>query len=433
MSIMTNLTVRSGDNKKLASIYVGRKPNHSILFKDCILYLSHLTNTPIVEIMQNYHFLAGTKIDTGALGITDGTLGAGHYIIHPKSELTPQLTTIPITTQPTLSPPRSTCTDNKDLSPEDMKHYAHFRFSLGLRGRRCIASGNADPEVLVGTHIIPHSWKNCSYIGLPTDITDTLTFTYDEMGVDDIRNGALMESSIHTAFNLQYWSVVWEEDVGKWRIVAISKEAPKHIIGKYLIMPDPGDAETPLRYEDMFINPRFLQYHLQTAVLRHMRGGGGPDDEIDKPLADLIKGETKQKTTALRCINLTKVAKPEDVRAVAWDIVEQHETRYIEFEECGWADEVLDKDGEVLDKDMVVVGSLLGLLGSGAWLAKNVWGVGKVRFPDEVEDPNAVPVSLSTKGEGTAQVASASSLRATLAAEDGWDDSLDEDLLETCW
>ncbi|KAI9017135.1 hypothetical protein BC832DRAFT_9107 [Gaertneriomyces semiglobifer] len=315
---MVNCVIRNGDNAKLAVIYVGRGTD-SISYDDCLRYLSILTSVSTDDLRIKYRLCKGLKSEETQQAITSGGLQAGHYTIVPLSTDTPEL--VPSTSTERLFPPSAPSTrasrssskidinqelsqdfpfmkidapeekevtDDEELSPEEVQQYALFSLSLGLRDRRCVASGVANPNKLVGAYVIPHSWKARRYEGLPLDIRNQLTFEYAEMGVDDVRNGMLLESAIHNDFHHQYWSVV-EDEPDRWRIVAITKEAPKNIVGKFLLLPDPGEAEDGELYQNMFVFPEFLRFHLKTAVLRRMRGDGEGDDTYDKPIYDAIK------------------------------------------------------------------------------------------------------------------------------------------------
>ncbi|KAI8826587.1 uncharacterized protein EV422DRAFT_510734 [Fimicolochytrium jonesii] len=315
---MSHLTIRNPNNTKLAVVYVGRESTDYVKKGDVLTYLSILTGTPLPVLTEHYILQKGIK-PSGTTAAT-GDLRSGHHVIFPKSPSHPQLQPVG-GPSPTLFPPKkpsskppsqtdlttavgalsledATREDESDPTPEEVQRYAMFTLSLALRDRRCVVTGNAHPNLLVGAHIIPHSWKRRQYIGLPQEITEVLSLGYEEMGVNDFRNGALMDSAVHTAFGLQYWSVVWEDTTKKWRVVAMSKEVPAGLVGKYLLSPDPGVAADGGSYEDSFINPEFLEYHFKTAVLRRMKGGGEIDDLGDKPTQDVIKVWSDDQTFA---------------------------------------------------------------------------------------------------------------------------------------
>ncbi|KAI9002343.1 hypothetical protein BC832DRAFT_540982 [Gaertneriomyces semiglobifer] len=238
---MVNAVVRNGANERLAVIYVGRGPQRSVSYEDVVLYLSILTHTSIEDIRTQYCLQPGTKHISGR---AEPALFPSRKPSRSPSvaSITEEMEHLKVTEQPS--------TEEDTANPEVVKCYARFTLSLAMRDRRCIVTRNANPDVLEGARIIPHSWKSRQYTGLPDDIRDTLLFEYSTMGVDDIRNGALMERSVHTSF----------------RFAVL---APQHIIGTLLATPDVGEGNAGERYEDMFINRRFLEFHLQTG-LRHM-------------------------------------------------------------------------------------------------------------------------------------------------------------------
>ncbi|KAI8816114.1 uncharacterized protein EV422DRAFT_333959 [Fimicolochytrium jonesii] len=306
-----------GAAEVLAVVFVGA--NSTRPFPDVLLFLSILTGVPVQTLQSHYRFFS--KQQTLNAADPNLNIGPGHYVVQPNADEDPALPQLGRWANTvSLFPPRSAASsragprpgsagtvasasnppsgvstprdDDTEASPEAVKRYARFTLSLGLRDRRCVVTGNADPDALEGAHIIPHSWKRQHYWGLPEDIRQTLLLDYQPLCIDDVRNGCLMEASIHAAFNMQYWSVVDEGD-GRWRVVAMDKKAPSSIVGQYLRIPDPGSADNHLTYPECFVNPRFLQFHLQSAVFRRMRGAGEDDegdyDDRDKPLGDVMK------------------------------------------------------------------------------------------------------------------------------------------------
>ncbi|KAJ3294587.1 hypothetical protein HK104_003482 [Borealophlyctis nickersoniae] len=295
---MVNIVVRNGANVKLAAIYVGTGGAH-LGISDALVYLGILTDKTPQELGEDYVLQRGQRPSPSPPPVTH--LTAGHYVLYPKDTATPQLQPRPEPQIPTLfrrkvkSPKEKKNSTNADelagalallstkedeiddeeedddqVLPEEVARYSRFTLSLSLRDRRCIVSGVADPDDLEGGHIIPHSWKRAK-------------------GVDDIQNGALMMGPIHRAFDRQYWSVVWDDGVKKWRVVAMDKKCPPEIVGNFLLTPDAGIGEDGVSYEDVFVNPRFLRFHLETAVFRRMRGGAEEEDLADKPMREIVK------------------------------------------------------------------------------------------------------------------------------------------------
>ncbi|KAI8823725.1 uncharacterized protein EV422DRAFT_522094 [Fimicolochytrium jonesii] len=295
---MISAIFRNAQDVRIARIPIGPPPA-TVRLDDVYLVLSTLTNTPVSNFKDQYNIrvtATGETLPAGCQAIT-----AGKYQVLPKADAVDLTEAAP---GAGLFPPRSSSkpgsrTPSRSGSSEsltlettaaaEVKRYARFTMSLALRDRRCIVTGKMDPYILVGAHIIPHTWKNREYIGLPPHIRDAL----DDRGVDHISNGALMEGGIHTSFDFQHWSVVEEGD-GKWRIIRITPSAPEEIIGKYLITPDAGGPSDGMSYPDLFIDPIFLRFHFRTAVFRHMQAAGDDDDHPfddgeDKLMKDVIK------------------------------------------------------------------------------------------------------------------------------------------------
>src|SRR5687767_4114673 len=119
---------------------------------------------------------------------------AGHYRIMPRHDLTTDIVacaSAPSTLFPVSNVMRNSATkdDEETMNPVEYKRYSRFILSLGMRDRRCIVTGNTNPDALIGAHIIPHAWRKLEYVGLPSDMIETLLFDYDEMGINDMRNG----------------------------------------------------------------------------------------------------------------------------------------------------------------------------------------------------------------------------------------------------
>jgi hypothetical protein len=241
---MKTVVFRNMENEKVAVM------NSPTLYNDAMLFLSIITNIRIDVLINQCTILS--NLSRNICKKQDDFI-AGHYTIFCQGK------------KVSVSHDNLILFRDKIPFEIDSKVISQFTFSLALRDRRCVVTGNTDPEQLLGVHVIPLLWKQHKYIGLPIMIKHRINLDYAEMGVNDIRNGLLMTKTLYTSFYNQHWSVI--KDYKGFRIVAITKECPSDIIGTYLLEPDDG-----VGYDDMFVDPLLLEYHLESAVSRRIKG-----------------------------------------------------------------------------------------------------------------------------------------------------------------
>ncbi|KAI9094353.1 hypothetical protein DFS34DRAFT_245524 [Phlyctochytrium arcticum] len=273
-----NANFLNSAGSRIASIYA----LCGLRYVDVLLYLSILTRVQPENISANYDLVIGRA---GSLPLDPtANITPGVYRIVP----TQGQSDIKLTSEPSdscdLFPPYYN--DDAPVAREDIHKYTSFDLSVAMRDRRCIVMGISEPNRLVGAPIIPFAWKPQDYMSLPTDIANILIQDCPE-GINDLRNGALIEMWVCGAFKYQDWSVV--PDGTSWRVVAMTGGCPKDLVGKFLRLPDPGDGDFEQSYRDQFIHPRFLQFHLESAVWRHIHAYGVADVADDEVIYDYKK------------------------------------------------------------------------------------------------------------------------------------------------
>jgi len=178
---------------------------------------------------------------------------------------------------------------------------ATFRSSLLHRDVVCLCSGAGDPEDLIASHVIPHSWMRMNYWGFPTTIREELTGMKDQVANE--ANGLLLYMPVDKLFdtgklsvvpvdesnNVIAWAnlrieqgeLVYDEGVkhDRFAFYALTEKASSYHLQPFIQIVRPQVKFGFPAFEYAKPSSLLLMHHFTLSVFRHMKGAGSTEDD----------------------------------------------------------------------------------------------------------------------------------------------------------
>jgi len=261
---------------------------------------------------------------------TNGILREGRYILSRTTSNEPFLTEHQ--NKYTLKPNKASREASKSTSLASLSSIANsentqelaikgrlatFRSSLLHRDVVCLCSGAGDPDYLIASHIIPHSWMRMDYYGFPTNIRDELTGMENQ--VDNMANGITLHMLVDKLFdtgklsvvpvdennNVIPWTnprieqgeLVYDEGVkhDRFAFYALTEQARQYHLQPFVQIVRPQVKFGLPAFEHTKPSSLLLMHHFTLSVFRHMKGAGiTEDDDNDDKFTSVLSEEALQ-------------------------------------------------------------------------------------------------------------------------------------------